>query len=203
MRKAILIAALLAGVGANVAMAQQLPATAKPAPTAGQRKYVSIFPVNTPKSVLDPLKAEEGVWDADVELYVGPPEKQPIRKKGVQTNRLVSRGNAIINDFRYSDGSYEGTGMWGWDAYHNRYSGTWIDSDTHLVRQDIGYYDPDTRTLRWEADTLQPDGVTTRMRITQRFMDAKRSFQIDLMDAKTGDYRKLIFMTFTKRHEAR
>ena len=201
MRKAILIAALLAASGANIAMAQQPPA--KPAPTAGQRKYNSIFPVNTPKSVLDPLKAEEGVWDADVELYVGPPEKQPIRKKGVQTNRLVSRGHAIINDFRYSDGSYEGTGMWGWDAYHNRYSGSWIDSDTHLVRQDIGYYDPDTRTFRWEADTLQPDGVTTRMRITQRFMDDKRSFQIDLMDAKTGDYKKLIFMTFTKRREAR
>lgn len=197
--------ALIAGLALAMAVpasAQQPPA-AKPAPTAGQRKYNSIFPVNTPKSVLDPLKAEEGVWDADVELYVGPPEKQPIRKKGVQTNRLVSHGHAIINDFRYSDGSYEGTGMWGWDAYHNRYSGSWIDSDTHLVRQDIGYYDPDTRTFRWEADTLQPDGVTTRMRITQRFMDDKRSFQIDLMDAKTGDYKKLIFMTFTKRREAR
>ena len=174
-------------------------APARPGLTTGQRKYNSIFPVNTPRSVLDPLKAEEGVWDAEVELYVGPPEKQPVRKTGVQTNRLVSRGNAIVNDFRYADGSYEGTGMWGWDATNNRYSGSWIDSDTHLVRQDIGYYDPDTRIFRWEADTLQPDGVTTRMRIVQHFRGDKRDFQIDVMDAKTGDYKKLIFMTFTKR----
>lgn len=178
-------------------------APAKPSLTTGQRKYNSIFPVNTPKSVLDPLRAEEGVWDADVELYVGPSEKQPIRKTGVQTNRLVSRGNAIINNFRYTDGSYEGTGMWGWDAYHNRYSGSWIDGDTHLVRQDIGYYDPDTRTFRWEADTIQPDGVTTRMRIVQRFMGDRRRFQIDVMDAKTGDYHRLIVMNFTKRAEGR
>lgn len=203
-RQLIAGAATLLGIGlvplapAHAAEAASV-APAKPSLSTGQRKYNSIFPVNTPRSVLDPLKAEEGVWDAEVELYVGPSEKQPIRKTGVQTNRLVSRGNAIVNDFRYTDGSYEGTGMWGWDAYNNRYSGSWIDSDTHLVRQDIGYYDPDTRTFRWEADTIQPDGVTTRMRILQRFMGDKRSFQIDLMDARTGDYRKLIFMTFKRR----
>ena len=199
-------AAALLGIGlVSAAPAHGAEATppVKPSLTTGQRKYNSIFPVNTPRSVLDPLKAEEGVWDAEVELYVGPPDKQPIRKTGVQTNRLVSRGHAIINDFRYTDGSYEGTGMWGWDAYNNRYSGSWIDSDTHLVRQDIGYYDPDTRSFRWEADTIQTDGVTTRMRIVQRFMGGKRHFQIDVMDAKTGDYRKLIFMTFTKRAEGR
>jgi hypothetical protein len=47
--------------------------------------------------------------------------------------------------FRYSDGSYGGTGMRGWDAYANRYSGVWIDSDTHLVREDIGNYDATTQ----------------------------------------------------------
>lgn len=168
----------------------------------GQRKYNSIFPVNTPPSVLDPLKAEEGVWDADVELYVGDPAKQPIRKAGVQTNRLMSGGHAMLNEMRYADGTYVGTGLWGWDAYHNRYSGTWIDSSTHLVRQDVGFYDPDSRTFRWEADTIQADGVTTRMRIVQVFKDDVRTFQIDVMDARTGAYRKLIFMTFTRRKPA-
>jgi len=165
----------------------------------GQRKYNSVFPVNTPQAVLEPLKAEEGVWDADVELYVGDPAKQPIRKAGVQTNRLMSGGHAMLNEMRYADGTYVGTGLWGWDAYHNRYTGTWIDSSTHLVRQDIGYYDPDTRTFRWEADTIQTDGVTTRMRITQVFKGDVRTFQIDVMEARTGVYRKLIFMTFTRR----
>ncbi len=189
--------ALLTLLVPPLAAAAETPA---PKLTAGQRKYNSIFPVNTPPAVLDPLKAEAGVWDADVELYVGDPAKQPIRKKGVQTNRLVSRGHAIINDFRYSDGSYEGTGMWGWDAFTNRYSGSWIDGDTHLVRQDIGYYDPESRTMRWEADTLQPDGVTTRMRILQTFDGSdRRRFQIDVMDARTGLFKKLIVMNFTRR----
>lgn len=192
-------------VSVNVAAQEPVkPASApavQPAPklSLGQRKYQSIFPVNTPKEVLEPLKAEEGVWDADVELYVGDPAKQPIRKTGVQTNRLVSKGNAMLNEFHYSDGSYEGTGLWGWDAYNNRYTGTWIDSDTHLVRHDIGYYNPETRTLRWESDTIQPNGITTRMRMTEQFRDDRRTFQIDVMDAKTGDYKKLIFMTFTRR----
>ena len=89
--------------------------------------------------------------------------------------------------------------MWGWNALENRYTGTWIDSDTHLVRHDVGYYDPATSTFRWEADTIQPDGVTTRMRIIQKFMGATRTFQIDLMDAASGDFKKLIFMTFRRR----
>jgi hypothetical protein len=174
-------------------------AAAKPTPTFGQRKYASVFPVNAPKGVLEPLKAEEGVWDADVELYVGDPAKQPIRKKGVQTNRLVSNGHAMLNTMVYSDGSYEGNGMWGWDAYHNRYTGTWIDSESHLVRQDIGYYNPETKIFRWEADTMQPDGVTTRMQIVQQFNGDKRIFQINMMDVKTGEFKRLLVMNFTKR----
>lgn len=165
----------------------------------GTAKYQSIFPANAPPSVLDPLKAEEGVWDADVELHVGKPGSAPIKKRGVQTNRLVSRGDAVLNEFRYIDGSYEGTGLWGWDAYHRRYSGTWIDSETHLVRQDIGYYDAATRTMRWEADTMQRDGTTTRMRIVQVFAGERRNFQIDVMDAPAGTWRKLIVMRFRRR----
>ena len=209
MKKTIFSAAIALGLAAGAQAeepakpaAKAPEAAAAPAPpklTQGQRKYNSIFPVNTPDSVLDPLKAEEGVWDGDVELYVGDPAKQPIRKKAVQTNRLVSKGRYMLNEMKYTDGTYEGTGMWGWDAYHNRYTGIWMDGDHYLVRHDIGYYNPDTKTFRWEADTMQPDGVTTRMRMTQVFMGDKRTFQIDVMDAKTGDYKKLIFMTFTKR----
>jgi hypothetical protein len=203
------VAAALAAVSlaATAAEAQEAkttdaPQAAAPAPrqlTQGQRKYNSVFPVNTPKAVLEPLQAEEGVWDADVELYVGDPAKQPLKRTGVQTNRRMSGGHAMLNEMRYADGSYAGTGLWGWDAYHNRYTGTWIDSDSHLVRQDVGYYDPDTRTFRWEADTLQPDGVTTRMRIIQVFKGDVRTFQIDLMEPRTGQFKKLIFMTFTRR----
>jgi hypothetical protein len=47
----------------------------------GAFRYRSIFPTNTAASLLDPLKAEEGMWDVDVELYFGSAEKQPIRKQ--------------------------------------------------------------------------------------------------------------------------
>ena len=174
-------------------------AVAQASPAFGPLKYRSIFPKYTPAAVSAPLLAEEGVWDAEVELYVGDPVRQPIRRQGVQVNRLVSNGNAILNEFRYSDGSYVGTGLWGWDAFTNRYSGTWIDSDTHLVRHDIGYYEPLTRTMRWEADTMQRDGTTTRMRIVQTFLGQTRTFRIDVMDAATGEFSKLIFMTFRRR----
>ena len=91
--------------------------------------------------------------------------------------------------------------MWGWDAYDNRYTGIWMDGDHHLIRHDIGYYDPAKKTMRWEADTLQPDGVATRMRMTEVFNGPIRTFQMDIMDAPGGEYRKLIFMTFRKRPE--
>jgi hypothetical protein len=188
-------------VAAAIAAAAPATAAPPPKPDAGKTKYNSIFPVNTADTVMEPIRAEVGTWDADVELYVGDPAKQPIRKTAVQTNRLVSKGRHMLNEFRYTDGSYEGTGMWGWDAYHNRYTGIWMDGDHHLIRNDIGYYDAAKKTLRWEADTLQPDGVTTRMRMTEIFAGATRTFQMDVMDAKTGEYKKLIFMTFRKRPE--
>ena len=169
---------------------------------AGTARYRAIFPSAAPAWALDPLKAEEGVWDADVELHVGKPGAPPIRKAGVQTNRRVSGGHAMLNEFRYSDGSYAGTGLWGWDADRRRYTGSWIDSETQLVRHDSGWYDPGSRTMRWDADTLQPDGATTRMRIVQQFEGDRRTFQIDVMDAATGAWRKLIVMTFRKRSAA-
>ena len=190
-----MVTALLLGAAAA--------AVAAPAkPDAGTIKYNSIFPVNVPESVLEPIRGEVGVWDADVELYVGEPAKQPIRKKGVQSNRLVSKGRHMLNEFKYTDGTYEGTGMWGWDAYNNRYTGIWMDGDHNLIRHDIGYYDSASKTMRWEADTLQPDGVTTRMRITEIFDGPTRTFQMDIMDAPKGEHRKLIFMTFRKRPDA-
>lgn len=198
-----LVAAALLAATANTGDAPKPGAAAPAAPklTQGQRKYNSIFPVNTPDSVLEPMLAEIGTWDGDVELYVGDPAKQPIRKKAVQTNRMVSKGRYMLNEMKYVDGTYEGTGMWGWDAYHNRYTGIWMDGDHYLVRHDAGYYDPDTHTFRWESDTMQPDGITTRMRITQIFKGDTRTFQMDTMDAKTGAFKKLIFMTFTKRKD--
>ena len=84
-----MVIALLIGAAAAVAT----PAK----PDAGKVKYNSIFPVNVPESVLEPIRGEMGVWDADVELYVGDPAKQPIRKKGVQTNRLVSKDRHMLN----------------------------------------------------------------------------------------------------------
>ncbi|QPQ56026.1 DUF1579 family protein [Allosphingosinicella flava] len=197
--------ALIFAAQANAAVqeaakpAQAAAAPVKPKINQGQIKYNSIFPVNTPDSVLEPMLAEVGTWDADIELYVGDPANQPIRKKGVQTNRMVSSGRYMLNEMKYLDGTYEGTGLWGWDAFTNRYTGVWMDGSHYLVRHDIGYYNPDNHTFRWESDTMQPDGVTTRFRITQQFMGDKRTFQMDTMDAKTGEFRKLIFMTFTKR----
>lgn len=172
---------------------------AVPSKTGHPSKYNLIFPVNIPDAVLEPLRAEAGVWDADVELYVGEISKQPIRKTGIQVNRLVSKGRYMLNEFRYTDGSYEGTGLWGWNAHDNRYAGIWMDGDHYLVRNDIGYYDASSKTMRWEADTLQPDGVTTRLRIRQQFSGATRTFHMDKMDAKTGVFTKLIVMKFTKR----
>jgi hypothetical protein len=196
---ALIGAALILVAGAASTPSASKPTAAKP--DAGKVKYNSIFPTNIPDSTLEPIRGEIGVWDADVELYVGDPAKQPIRKTAVQTNRLVSNGRHMLNEFRYADGSYEGTGMWGWDAYHNRYTGIWMDGDHHLIRHDTGYYDSATKTLRWEADTLQPNGVTTRMRLTEIFAGPTRTFQMDVMDAKTGEYKKLIFMRFRKRAE--
>lgn len=37
------------------------------------------------------------------------------------------------------------------------------------------------------------------MRIRQEFQGDVRLFQIDLMDAKTGEFKKLILMRFTRR----
>lgn len=148
---------------------------------------------------LEPMKLEAGVWDAVVTFPASTPDGQPTTAHGVQDNTLRSNGSWLINEFHIEGMPYEGSGMWGWDAATRRYVGVWGDSNEHRMRQDIGYWNADTRTMIWHTDLVRPDGMVTPMKMISRYDGDRRTFDIFAVGYKTGAETLLVHMDFTRR----
>lgn len=165
------------------------PAAAAQTPPAG----------SPPGTELEPMKLEAGVWDAVVTFPASTPGGEPTTARGVQDNTLRSNGNWLINEFHIEGMPYSGTGFWGWDSATRRYVGVWGDTNEHRMRQDIGYWNADTRTMIWHADLVRQDGMVTPMKMVSKYDGDRRTFDIFAVGYKTGTETLLVHMDFTRR----
>lgn len=88
------------------------------------------------------FEKDVGVWDALVEVYVGPGDTS----KGVMTSRLALGGNWLISDYKGNSG-FDGHGMWTWDATKGKYVGVWADAGTTFLATGEGTWDADKKTM--------------------------------------------------------
>lgn len=152
-----------------------------------------------PAPELLPMALEAGVWDAEVTFPASTPGGEPTKAHAVQDNTLRSNGGWIINEFHVEGTPYSGSGFWGWDAATRRYVGVWGDTNEHRMRQDIGYWNADTRTMIWHTDMVRPDGMVTPMKMVSKYDGDRRTFDIFAVGYKTGTETLLVHMDFTRR----
>lgn len=105
-----LFAAALLGVAVPAATAQDVFAPPQPGPEHAV------------------LKAEEGTWDATIEMQT---PGGPMTSKGTEVNRMGCGGRCLISDFtgEFAPGmTFEGHGVTVWDAAKRKYVQVWTDS---------------------------------------------------------------------------
>jgi hypothetical protein len=136
-------------------------------PIAGRR-------IADPREV---IALEEGVWDALITSPSSTAGGKPKTVTGVQINELRSGGMWMLNRMSANGGTYEGTGIWGYDATTGRYLGAWADNGIARIRMDDGTWDPDTNTMTWTAEAERPNGKRLRMRAVSTFNGNTRTYR--------------------------
>ncbi len=170
---------------------------------------VLALPIKAEKSNADDqspyklLAMEEGVWDAEITMFMPNAEGkvEASKSKGVETNRMMA-GKWLISDFKGEmfGTTFEGHGTNGYDAKKGKYVATWVD--TMSVRVDMleGAYDEKTKTLTLAADSEGPDGKPMKMRLETRFNDdGTRTFSLYAQSDGQKDFSKGMEIQYTKR----
>lgn len=111
------------------------------------------------------LKLEEGTWDAEMTMFMGPegPYDPPSKSKAKEVNRMIG-DFWIVSDFKGSfDGMpFTGFGQFGYSAEKKKYVGTWIDSFNANATKMVGTYDAAKKTMTYETSGLGMDGNPTK-----------------------------------------
>lgn len=107
------------------------------------------------------LKMEEGDWDAEITLWMGPtgPMEEPAKSTGRESNRMIGEF-WVVSDYSGDFGGmpFTGHGQFGYDVGKGKYVGTWIDSFSPSATTMVGSYDAESKTMSYETTGMGMDG---------------------------------------------
>ena len=142
----------------------------------------------------------EGVWDASVEVSIGPPGTPPQLSKAVETNRLCCGGLWLVTEFKSNPGAapFEGHGITGYEPEKKKYVSTWIDSDLTSPMVSEGAYDAAGMTLTLRG-SMASKGKTLQWRSVEAWKsDDTRQFTM-FMRGPNGKETPSLNVTYTRR----
>jgi hypothetical protein len=164
------------------ASAQEPPPGMPPLPKAGPEHAV--------------LKQDEGVWDASVEMFMGP-GAPPMVSKGVETNTLGQGGLFLITDFKgdMMGTPFHGHGVSSWDSTKKKYTGTWTDSMSTGISLVESTYDAAAKKMTGTMEGPDMTGKVNKMKETVEWKDADT--RVFTMFAPTPDGKEVPAMRIT------
>ena len=131
------------------------------------------------------LSQDEGVWDSTVQVFVGGPNRPPMTFTGVETYTVLKQGLWTIAEIQ---GDHQIVAIYGYDSYHNKFVGSWIESTSPYRVQLEGEYDEASRTLTMIAKGTDPHSgqvLNERQVITHTDDDTRVLSQYRLKDDGT------------------
>lgn len=144
------------------------------------------------------LKKDVGVWDAAVEIRLGP-GVPPQLSKGVAHNRLACGGLWLVSDFKNETTGFEGHGVYGFDPRKDRYVGTWVDPMRTFLAVGEGTFDPASRTMTMWFETTGPQGKPMRWRETTETRDGDTQVFRSFLPGPDGAEHEVMTVTYVRR----
>ena len=145
------------------------------------------------------LMEDVGTWDAEMKIWMGGPDTEPMVEKGSETNRMLG-GFWLISNFKGSFGGmeFQGLGTFGYDPKTEKYVGSWMDSNSPNISHMEGTYDKSSKTMTMKMASTGMDGQPQEGKsVTVRTGKDTRLFT---MYQKAGDdYVKQMEIKYTRR----
>jgi hypothetical protein len=118
------------------------------------------------------LKADEGTWDATVEMMAPPGAPAPPASKGTETNTLMG-GMWLVTDFKgdMMGMPFTGHGIAGWDATKKKYVTVWTDNMSPALMTGESTYDAGKKTMTGYMEGPDMTGKVSKMKSTTEWKD--------------------------------
>lgn len=141
------------------------------------------------------LAADVGIFDT--ELVIRPyPGANPIRTRGVATNRLVG-GRWLVSD-QATDSGFEGHGVYGWDPGARTFVSSWVDAMGAGIARGTGTWDPGAATMTYEVEVDFGGHRVVYLEVTERHPDGSRTYR-NVHAMPDGTSHEAIRATFRPR----
>jgi hypothetical protein len=156
-------------------------------------------PVPKPGPEHDILKADVGVWDAVVEMFMAPGQP-PTVSKGVETNTLLG-GMWLVNEFtsEMMGMPFQGHGISGYDPVKKKYVGVWVDTISTSIARVESQYDAATKTMTGVMEATDMTGTTSSMKETVVHRDPNTRVFTMFSPGPDGKDAVMMRITYTRR----
>lgn len=119
------------------------------------------------------LKADEGTWEATVEILAPPGAPAPPPSKGTETNTLLG-GMWLVTDFKADmmGAPFAGHGIAGWDSVKKKYVSVWTDTMSPAIMTGESTYDAAKKTMTGYMEGPDMSGKIAKMKAVSEWKDA-------------------------------
>jgi uncharacterized caspase-like protein len=147
----------------------------------------------------DPLKLDEGTWDARVETFVQP-GAAPTVTRATERNTFACGGRWLVTNFEGTvmGMAFRGNGIAGWDAGRRTYANLWVDSMSPGPSRGTATFDAASRTWTVWMEAIDSSGEPMRGKAVARYEGQTRLYSLYMVGA---DGREVLTMrtTYTRR----
>jgi hypothetical protein len=157
------------------------------------------------KEIQEMAKAEEGVWDATMRVYMAGPNAEPTTYKGVETVEAVSDGLWLRSNYEgdfLGGKKFKGHGIFGYDPLKKKYVGVWVDNMQTSLGTLEGEFDAKTKTSNMKFETTEPGTgqPIKQQHKTEYKADGHKVFTISMQIPGAGDqYLKMLEIESKRR----
>ena len=157
--------------------------------------------MGTPGEEHKMLAADNGVWKAEVSMWMNP-DSLPMKSKGTVTNKMILGG-------RYQEGTFkgdmmgmpfEGVSTTGYDKARKVWTSSWIDNMSTMIMNMDGKWDDASKAIVFTGEMLCPaNGKMCEMKqVYKKIDDNHQVMEMYGPDMKTGKQFKNMEMKLTK-----
>ena len=147
------------------------------------------------------LKMEDGDWDAEVTMFMGPagPYDPPQKSKAKESNRMLG-DFWLLSDFQgsFEGMKFSGRGQFGYDPQKKKYVGTWIDSFSPNATKMVGTYDAAKKTMTYETLGIGMDGNPMKGKNIVVYGKNKRVMTMYVAAPGTDEMIKVMEVNYSK-----
>lgn len=158
-------------------------------------------PMPKPGPEHEVLQADEGVWDAKVEVTAAP-GAQPMVSTGVETNTIGCGGLCLISDFKAEmmpGVPFHGHGMTTWNPVKKKYVGSWTDSMSTGIAAGESTWDAAAKKAEGTMEMPEPSGGTLKTRMVVEYPTPDTRTMTSYMTGPDGKEFVHLRISYTRR----